>query len=188
MEASIPAPPGTWLEKSLAKQSWLCIQVCWNLRGEGQRAHPQKSDVSPWSGVPHRALHSLTPTSSSPGVLPQAPAFLLLLCVLHVPCPSQSLPSFLSCPPHLTPRISSPAQTAMEVEGAREDEEQRGKRLSDFYDIHQEIGRYGAHRGSVSGGQESLGLGLGGCGEPGLQRCLNPSLSLCHHPGVPSPT
>lgn len=36
----------------------------------------------------------------------------------------------------------------MEVEGAREDEEQRGRRFSDFYDIHQEIGRCGTKRGS----------------------------------------
>lgn len=35
----------------------------------------------------------------------------------------------------------------MEVEGVREDEERRGRRLSDFYDIHQEIGRCGARRG-----------------------------------------
>ena len=34
----------------------------------------------------------------------------------------------------------------MEVEGVGEDEEQRGRRLSDFYDIHQEIGRCGARR------------------------------------------
>lgn len=68
---------------------------------------------------------------------------MLFFCLLHLPCLSQSLPSFLSCPSHLTPGISSPAQTAMEIDGAREDEEQRGKRLSDFYDIHQEIGRCG---------------------------------------------
>lgn len=34
----------------------------------------------------------------------------------------------------------------MEVEGAGEDEEHRGRRLSDYYDIHQEIGRCGARK------------------------------------------
>jgi hypothetical protein len=42
--------------------------------------------------------------------------------------------------------LSSPAQTAMEVEGVGEDEEHRGRRLSDYYDIHQEIGRCGARK------------------------------------------
>lgn len=73
------------------------------------------------------------------------------------PPPSQFLPSFLSHPPQLTPSISSPAQTAMEVEGAGEDEEQRGKRLSDFYDIHQEIGRCGARRGCGVWGPSAAG-------------------------------
>ncbi|KAM8790385.1 striated muscle preferentially expressed protein kinase isoform 3-T3 [Rhynchonycteris naso] len=53
-------------------------------------------------------------------------------------CTAQNLAGEVSCKAELAVRS---AQTAMEVEGAREDEEQRGRRLSDFYDIHQEIGR-----------------------------------------------
>lgn len=34
----------------------------------------------------------------------------------------------------------------------------------------------------ASGVQAQLGLRVGGCGEPGLQRCLNPNVSLCHVP------
>jgi hypothetical protein len=47
----------------------------------------------------------------------------------------------------------------MEVEGAGENEEHRGRRLSDFYDIHQEIGRCGARR---SQGQEPGGIDIQG--------------------------
>ncbi|XP_019493806.1 PREDICTED: striated muscle preferentially expressed protein kinase isoform X2 [Hipposideros armiger] len=53
-------------------------------------------------------------------------------------CTARNLAGEVSCKAELA--VHS-AQTAMEVEGAREDEEQRGRRLSDFYDIHQEIGR-----------------------------------------------
>ncbi|XP_036092489.1 striated muscle preferentially expressed protein kinase isoform X3 [Rousettus aegyptiacus] len=53
-------------------------------------------------------------------------------------CTARNLAGEVSCKAELA--VHS-AQTAMEVEGAGEDEEQRGKRLSDFYDIHQEIGR-----------------------------------------------
>ncbi|XP_032967728.1 striated muscle preferentially expressed protein kinase isoform X3 [Rhinolophus ferrumequinum] len=53
-------------------------------------------------------------------------------------CTARNLAGEVSCKAELAVRS---AQTAMEVEGAREDEEQRGRRFSDFYDIHQEIGR-----------------------------------------------
>ncbi|XP_077011349.1 striated muscle preferentially expressed protein kinase isoform X7 [Tamandua tetradactyla] len=53
-------------------------------------------------------------------------------------CTARNLAGEVSCKAELTVLA---AQTAMEVEGVREDEEQRGRRLSDFYDIHQEIGR-----------------------------------------------
>ncbi|XP_036175866.1 striated muscle preferentially expressed protein kinase isoform X3 [Myotis myotis] len=53
-------------------------------------------------------------------------------------CTARNLAGEVFCKAELAVRS---AQTAMEVDGAREDEEQRGKRLSDFYDIHQEIGR-----------------------------------------------
>ncbi|XP_057406829.1 striated muscle preferentially expressed protein kinase isoform X7 [Balaenoptera acutorostrata] len=53
-------------------------------------------------------------------------------------CTARNLAGEVSCKAELA--VHS-AQTAMEVEGVREDEEQRGRRLSDFYDIHQEIGR-----------------------------------------------
>ncbi|KAF6116321.1 striated muscle enriched protein kinase [Phyllostomus discolor] len=53
-------------------------------------------------------------------------------------CIARNLAGEVSCKAELAVRS---AQTAMEVEGGGEDEEQRGKRLSDFYDIHQEIGR-----------------------------------------------
>ncbi|XP_047726346.1 striated muscle preferentially expressed protein kinase isoform X4 [Prionailurus viverrinus] len=53
-------------------------------------------------------------------------------------CTARNLAGEVSCKAELAVRS---AQTAMEVEGAREAEEQRGRRLSDFYDIHQEIGR-----------------------------------------------
>lgn len=91
----------------------------------------------PLNGNHSPALHSRPRPPPAP-----APTFVLLFCVFRpsLPCPS-------SCPPHLTPGISSSAQTAMEVEGIREDEEQRGRRLSDFYDIQQEIGRCGAQSG-----------------------------------------
>ncbi|KAM7105008.1 striated muscle preferentially expressed protein kinase isoform 2-T2 [Molossus nigricans] len=53
-------------------------------------------------------------------------------------CTARNLAGEVFCKAELAVRS---AQTAMEVEGAGEDEEQRGRRLSDFYDIHQEIGR-----------------------------------------------
>ncbi|XP_003784966.1 striated muscle preferentially expressed protein kinase [Otolemur garnettii] len=53
-------------------------------------------------------------------------------------CTARNLAGEVSCKAELA--VHS-AQTAMEVEGAGEDEEHRGRRLSDFYDIHQEIGR-----------------------------------------------
>ncbi|KAL0624640.1 Striated muscle preferentially expressed protein kinase [Plecturocebus cupreus] len=53
-------------------------------------------------------------------------------------CTAQNLAGEVSCKAELA--VHS-AQTAMEAEGVGEDEEQRGRRLSDFYDIHQEIGR-----------------------------------------------
>ncbi|KAM8900730.1 striated muscle preferentially expressed protein kinase isoform 1-T1 [Lycaon pictus] len=53
-------------------------------------------------------------------------------------CTARNLAGEVSCKAELAVRS---AQTAMEVEGAGEAEGQRGKRLSDFYDIHQEIGR-----------------------------------------------
>ncbi|XP_059963330.1 striated muscle preferentially expressed protein kinase isoform X10 [Mesoplodon densirostris] len=53
-------------------------------------------------------------------------------------CTARNLAGEVSCKAELA--VHS-AQTAMEVEGVREDEERRGRRLSDFYDIHQEIGR-----------------------------------------------
>ncbi|XP_074169905.1 striated muscle preferentially expressed protein kinase isoform X5 [Rhinolophus sinicus] len=53
-------------------------------------------------------------------------------------CTARNLAGEVSCKAELAVRS---AQTAMEVEGSREDEEQRGRRFSDFYDIHQEIGR-----------------------------------------------
>ncbi|XP_045415368.1 striated muscle preferentially expressed protein kinase isoform X2 [Lemur catta] len=53
-------------------------------------------------------------------------------------CTARNLAGEVSCKAELA--VHS-AQTAMEVEGVREDEEHRGRRLSDFYDIHQEIGR-----------------------------------------------
>ncbi|XP_054556079.1 striated muscle preferentially expressed protein kinase isoform X1 [Talpa occidentalis] len=53
-------------------------------------------------------------------------------------CTARNLAGEVSCKAELA--VLS-AQTAMEVEGAGEDQEQRGRRLSDFYDIHQEIGR-----------------------------------------------
>ncbi|XP_075386144.1 striated muscle preferentially expressed protein kinase isoform X2 [Tenrec ecaudatus] len=53
-------------------------------------------------------------------------------------CTAHNLAGQVSCKAELT--VQS-APTAMEVEGAGEDEEPRGRRLSDFYDIHQEIGR-----------------------------------------------
>ncbi|XP_053760533.1 striated muscle preferentially expressed protein kinase isoform X7 [Panthera pardus] len=53
-------------------------------------------------------------------------------------CTARNLAGEVSCKAELAVRS---AQTAMEVEGAGEAEEQRGRRLSDFYDIHQEIGR-----------------------------------------------
>uniref|UniRef100_A0A481AXA4 Striated muscle preferentially expressed protein kinase n=1 Tax=Sus scrofa TaxID=9823 RepID=A0A481AXA4_PIG len=53
-------------------------------------------------------------------------------------CTARNLAGEVSCKAELA--VHS-AQTAMEVEGFGEDEEQRGRRLSDFYDIHQEIGR-----------------------------------------------
>lgn len=40
----------------------------------------------------------------------------------------------------------------------------------------------GRGEGVASGVQAQLGLRVGGCGEPGLQRCLNPNVSLCHVP------
>nr|XP_058911143.1 striated muscle preferentially expressed protein kinase isoform X4 [Kogia breviceps] len=53
-------------------------------------------------------------------------------------CTARNLAGEVSCKAELA--VHS-AQTAVEVEGVREDEERRGRRLSDFYDIHQEIGR-----------------------------------------------
>nr|XP_036871981.1 striated muscle preferentially expressed protein kinase isoform X2 [Manis javanica] len=53
-------------------------------------------------------------------------------------CTAQNLAGNVSCKAELA--VHS-AQTAMEVDAEGEDEEQRGRRLSDFYDIHQEIGR-----------------------------------------------
>ncbi|XP_006867904.1 PREDICTED: striated muscle preferentially expressed protein kinase [Chrysochloris asiatica] len=53
-------------------------------------------------------------------------------------CTARNLAGEVSCKAELA---VCPVPTAMEVEGAEEDEEQRGRRLSDFYDIHQEIGR-----------------------------------------------
>ncbi|XP_073734374.1 striated muscle preferentially expressed protein kinase isoform X5 [Callorhinus ursinus] len=53
-------------------------------------------------------------------------------------CTARNPAGEVSCKAELAVRS---APTAMEVEGAREAEEQRGRRLSDFYDIHQEIGR-----------------------------------------------
>eukprot|EP00070_Physeter_catodon_P030886 XP_028337780.1 striated muscle preferentially expressed protein kinase isoform X4 [Physeter catodon] len=53
-------------------------------------------------------------------------------------CTARNLAGEVSCKAELA--VHS-AQTAMEVEGVREDEERRGRRLGDFYDIHQEIGR-----------------------------------------------
>ncbi|XP_058559900.1 striated muscle preferentially expressed protein kinase isoform X7 [Neofelis nebulosa] len=53
-------------------------------------------------------------------------------------CTARNLAGEVSCKAELAVRS---AQTAMEVEGAGEAEEQRGRRLGDFYDIHQEIGR-----------------------------------------------
>nr|XP_045003176.1 striated muscle preferentially expressed protein kinase isoform X2 [Jaculus jaculus] len=53
-------------------------------------------------------------------------------------CIARNLAGEVSCKAELA--VLS-AQTAMEVEGVGEDEEHRGRRLSDFYDIHQEIGR-----------------------------------------------
>ena len=85
---------------------------------------------------------------------------MLLFCVFRLPRLAESLPRPSSCPPHLTPGISSSAQTAMEVEGIGEDEEQRGRRLSDFYDIQQEIGRCGAQSGCGVWGPIELGLRL----------------------------
>ncbi|XP_064443181.1 striated muscle preferentially expressed protein kinase isoform X5 [Mirounga angustirostris] len=53
-------------------------------------------------------------------------------------CTARNPAGEVSCKAELAVRS---AQTAMEVEGAGEAEEKRGRRLSDFYDIHQEIGR-----------------------------------------------
>ncbi|XP_011820084.1 PREDICTED: striated muscle preferentially expressed protein kinase [Mandrillus leucophaeus] len=53
-------------------------------------------------------------------------------------CTARNLAGEVSCKAELA--VHS-AQTAMEVEGVGEDEDHRGRRLSDFYDIHQEIGR-----------------------------------------------
>ncbi|XP_051009996.1 striated muscle preferentially expressed protein kinase isoform X3 [Acomys russatus] len=53
-------------------------------------------------------------------------------------CTARNLAGEVSCKAELS--VHS-AQTAMEVEGVGEDEEHRGRRLSDYYDIHQEIGR-----------------------------------------------
>ncbi|MBZ3880630.1 Striated muscle preferentially expressed protein kinase [Sciurus carolinensis] len=53
-------------------------------------------------------------------------------------CTARNLAGEVSCKAELA--VHS-AQTAMEVEGVGEDGEHRGRRLSDFYDIHQEIGR-----------------------------------------------
>ncbi|KAM6178636.1 striated muscle preferentially expressed protein kinase isoform 3-T3 [Rhynchocyon petersi] len=53
-------------------------------------------------------------------------------------CTARNLAGEVSCKAELAVH---PVPTAMEVDGAGEEEEQRGRRLSDFYDIHQEIGR-----------------------------------------------
>ncbi|XP_070476020.1 striated muscle preferentially expressed protein kinase isoform X2 [Equus przewalskii] len=53
-------------------------------------------------------------------------------------CTARNLAGEVSCKAELAVRS---AQAAMEVEGVGEDEDQRGRRLSDFYDIQQEIGR-----------------------------------------------
>ncbi|XP_074047393.1 striated muscle preferentially expressed protein kinase isoform X2 [Macrotis lagotis] len=53
-------------------------------------------------------------------------------------CTARNLAGEVSCKAELAIRT---AQTSMEIEGVGEDEELRGRRLSDFYDIHQEIGR-----------------------------------------------
>ncbi|XP_060224648.1 striated muscle-specific serine/threonine-protein kinase isoform X5 [Meriones unguiculatus] len=53
-------------------------------------------------------------------------------------CTARNLAGEVSCKAELS--VHS-AQTAMEVEGVGEEEEHRGRRLSDYYDIHQEIGR-----------------------------------------------
>uniref|UniRef100_A0A8C2MT24 Striated muscle-specific serine/threonine-protein kinase n=1 Tax=Cricetulus griseus TaxID=10029 RepID=A0A8C2MT24_CRIGR len=53
-------------------------------------------------------------------------------------CTARNLGGEVSCKAELS--VHS-VQTAMEVEGVGEDEEHRGRRLSDYYDIHQEIGR-----------------------------------------------
>ncbi|XP_044525375.1 striated muscle preferentially expressed protein kinase [Gracilinanus agilis] len=53
-------------------------------------------------------------------------------------CTARNLAGELSCKAELAIRT---AQTSMEIEGVGEEEELRGQRLSDFYDIHQEIGR-----------------------------------------------
>ncbi|XP_043850683.1 striated muscle preferentially expressed protein kinase isoform X2 [Dromiciops gliroides] len=53
-------------------------------------------------------------------------------------CTARNLAGEVSCKAELAIRT---AQTSMEIEGGGEDEELRGRRLSDFYDIHQEIGR-----------------------------------------------
>ncbi|XP_055967665.1 LOW QUALITY PROTEIN: striated muscle preferentially expressed protein kinase [Sorex fumeus] len=54
-------------------------------------------------------------------------------------CTARNLAGEVSCKAELAVLT---AQTAMEAEGLGEDEEQRGgRRLCDFYDIHQEIGR-----------------------------------------------
>lgn len=120
----------------------LAVRSGAHARGGGQSAYSQGRRCEPWA-----RSHSPDPSPLHHPSLP-APAphprltFLLLFCLLHPPCLALSLPSSLCCLPHLTP-----VQTAMEVEGAGEAEEQRGRRLSDFYDIHQEIGRCGARRG-----------------------------------------
>ncbi|XP_074154760.1 striated muscle preferentially expressed protein kinase isoform X5 [Sminthopsis crassicaudata] len=53
-------------------------------------------------------------------------------------CTARNLAGEVSCKAELAIQT---AQTSMEIEGAGEDAELRGRRLSDFYDIHQEIGR-----------------------------------------------
>ncbi|XP_056663530.1 striated muscle preferentially expressed protein kinase isoform X2 [Monodelphis domestica] len=53
-------------------------------------------------------------------------------------CTARNLAGEVSCKAELAIRT---AQTSMEIEGVGEEEELRGQRLSDFYDIHQEIGR-----------------------------------------------
>ena len=121
-----------------------------------------------------------TTTSSSPSSSASGANILASL-----PCLPSALPVPVSCPGSFLPsppntRHLSSAQTAMEVEGVREDEEQRGRRLSDFYDIHQEIGRCGARRGCGVRGPREAG--------PEAQQRLSPVRSPCPHPGVPSPT